>query len=394
MNKPVFKKRLICDAPANSPWAGKMVLNPAMIIDPEEPRTLHMLFRACGAWPEAQIAGKPLPYPIFVGYATSADGGENWDFDFSRPALAPALKQAAEEINVVNAAGERVFNFANGCIEDPRLFFFENNLYLTVACRTFPPGPYWDHDEPTQCQPDWVAHSNLIDAVKRNDTISILYRVSLEKLKNRDYENAFTFVAPLHDLSMGDDRDVMLFPRRLNIHGKKKIVCIHRPKYPWNYPFARELTAPSIFLSAADNLEDFASPDKAERVVFATPEYEWEQNRIAVSFTPIEIAPGEWVVPYHGKQDDKVGYTQSFMLVRENGTLNPEILARPSERLLYADQPWELEGDFTIPCVFTCSGVIMQNGELLMGYGAADERIGLASTDFAYLVSYLKQMSK
>ena len=31
----------------------------------------------------------------------------------------------------------KMFDYSNGCIEDPRLFYFENQLYLTVACRAF-----------------------------------------------------------------------------------------------------------------------------------------------------------------------------------------------------------------------------------------------------------------
>ena len=116
----------------------------------------------------------------------------------------------------------------------------------------------------------------------------------------------------------------------------------------------------------------------------------WEANRIGASWPPIELEPGLWLFPYHGKQDDRVGYTQSFMLLRENGTLHPDILVRPGERLLFADQPWELEGEFTIPCLFSCSGVRMPDGRLLMGYGAADKKVGLASVDFDELVRFLK----
>ncbi len=38
-------------------WASKMVLNPAIVQDPEAD-TLHMLFRATGPWPQKQKEGK------------------------------------------------------------------------------------------------------------------------------------------------------------------------------------------------------------------------------------------------------------------------------------------------------------------------------------------------
>lgn len=66
-----FTRRKLLGPQGNCPWANQMVLNPAMIADPADPETLHMLFRATGAWAQAQIPGKPLPYPIFLGYAVS-----------------------------------------------------------------------------------------------------------------------------------------------------------------------------------------------------------------------------------------------------------------------------------------------------------------------------------
>ena len=390
MEKPIFTKRQICVPPPGNPWAGKMVLNPAIIADRTDPDLLYMLFRATGPYPEAQTAGKPLPYPIFLGFAVSSDGGKNWEFDFSRPAMAPALRNSPEELYTVNLYGEKVFNYANGCMEDPRLFYFEDELYLTAACRTFPPGPYWEHDDPVQCMPDWVRNSSLGKAVKENYTVTLLYKVDLPELQAKNYAKAFTLVTPLHDPDTSDDRDVMLFPRRIDIGGQKKIVCIHRPKFPQNYDIGKNLEAPSIFFAGADELTDFADNTKVERMVFAQAEFPWERNRIGASFPPVELSEGKWLLPYHGKQDDRVGYTQSFMILRENGTLAMDISARPSERLLFADQPWELQGDFAIPCLFTCSGVITGDNRLLMGYGAADQKIGLAEVNFDDLIQYLE----
>ena len=77
------------------------------------------------------------------------------------------------------------------------------------------------------------------------------------------------------------------------------------------------------------------------------------------------------------------------MVLKENGTMDMDIVSRPAGRLLYADQPWELEGEFTIPCLFTCSGVRLPNGRLLMGYGAADKKVGLVDTDYDKLLGEL-----
>ena len=291
MKTPDFVKKQICSPAAGSKWAGKMVLNPAMIADKDDPDTFYMLFRATGPCPEARIEGKPMPYPIFIGYAVSHDRGMNWDFDFSRPALPLALKYGREEIYTVNAKGEKVFNYANGGTEDPRLFYFEDELYLTVAARTFPPGPYWDHDDPVQCMPDWVKDSNFGRAVKENYTVTLLYKVDIDALKNKDYENAFALITPLHDPDTSDDRDVILFPRRIEINGRKKIVCIHRPKFPWQYEIGKELTASASPPNAAFNAANGVAAVVASTYAVSKPlgsghEVIWTGNEISRNTRP------------------------------------------------------------------------------------------------------------
>src|SRR5947209_4829438 len=151
----VYSPKPLLEPVPGCPWADTMVLNPAIVKHPASPR-LHMLFRASGPWPQMRYPDRPLPYPIFLGYAFSDDGGNSWCADFSRPALAPAIKDQPEELYITNAFGNRVINHANGCIEDPRLFWLDGKLYCTTACRMFPPGPYWINDEPTQCAPGWI----------------------------------------------------------------------------------------------------------------------------------------------------------------------------------------------------------------------------------------------
>lgn len=386
-----YKKQYIMGAQYDCPWASKMILNPAMVKDPENSNVIHMLFRSTGPCPENQLQDKPLPYPIFIGYAVSKDAGKTWEADFNNPAIKLELENVIDKMVIENIDHNSVINYANGSTEDPRLFYFEDELYLSTAGRPFPPGPYWDHDDPLQCMPKWAINNehNLGIAVTENSTVTLLYKVNLDALKVKDYAQAFALIGPMHNPNISDDRDVVLFPRRLKIKGEEKIVCIHRPKHPWKYEIGGNLKAPSIFMAAADSLAELPSDDN-HREVFAVPIFDWEENRIGASWSPIEISDGEWLLPYHGKQNNKIGYTQSFMILKENNKGFPTIVHRPSERLMFADEPWELEGDFTIPCLFTCSGVILDNGELIMGYGAADQKIGMASVNFEELILYIK----
>lgn len=123
MENIVINRKCILSPVKDCDWASEMVLNPAIIEDPKTKR-IHMIFRATGPYPQAVVDGDPrMPYPIFFGYGYS-DDGENFTFDLQKPALAPALKYDKENIYITNYKGEKVPDFTNGCVEDPRLFFY------------------------------------------------------------------------------------------------------------------------------------------------------------------------------------------------------------------------------------------------------------------------------
>ncbi len=374
-------------------WASKMVLNPAIVKDPDSD-TLHMLFRATGPWPQKRREGCHDPYPIFLGYAKSEDNGETWDADFSRPALAPAVSLTEEDIYTTDIHGNRVRDYANGCIEDPRIFPVEGQYYVSVACRMFPPGPYWlaDQNPPVftkyEYVPDWTASGeDMFHQVARtNDTVTVLYRLDLNKLKERRYEEAFTYVCPLTEGHVSDNRDVFLFPEKMNIGGTPQYVMLHRPMKP--KPFDPAVSTPSIFLAAAPRLEDFASP-RAVHTLLATGLFHWEENRIGASWPPLPLSGGEWLIAYHGKKDVHFGYTQSFMIVKEEEGAFPKVIHRCPDRLMYAKQEWEMPSDYPTPCLFTTAGIVV-DGELIMSYGAADQKVGIAWVNLGELVEHIR----
>lgn len=377
-----YGRRLLLEPTAGSSWASEMVLNPAMIRDPATGR-IHMLFRATGPESSRALPGRPDPYPIFLGYGWSDDEGGTWRFDFSRPALAPALEYGAGRIFRVRADGKRTPDYANGSIEDPRLFFFEGGCYLTAACRMFPPGPYWVRDDPMQCAPVWAAAPENPPgrAASENVTVSVLFRVDLAKLARGAYEEAFTFVAPLTDPALGDDRDAVVFPERLN----GRAVMLHRPLCA---P-ARLCASPSILACAAPRFEELAQASR-KSVLLASPLFAWERDRIGASAPPLRTGPGEWLLCYHGKQDAEQGYTQSFMLLAEGADGMPVVTHRCPERLFRPQEPWERGEKFTTPCLFV-TGMLRLGDRLLFSYGAADERVGLAQADFSRLVAFVRR---
>ncbi|WP_058303278.1 glycoside hydrolase family 130 protein [Gorillibacterium timonense] len=379
-------------------WADKMVLNPAIIPDPDSD-TLHMLFRATGPWPEKRREDCHDPYPIFLGYAKSEDKGVTWTADYSRPALAPALGYDETELYIEDIHGNRVRNYANGCIEDPRIFPVEGELYLTVACRPFPPGPYWlsDQEPPVETRfeyvPDWIFSSDkndpFIKTALSNDTVSVLFKLDLNQLKAGHYEQAFQYVCPLTEGYVSDNRDVFIFPDKMVIDGRSQYVMLHRPMNVLPFPEGDVVKKPSIYVAAADSIEDFAT-SKAVHHLLATSRFDWEEDRIGASWPPLRLTETDWLVPYHGKKDVYFGYTQSFMIVREQDNDFPKVIHRCPERLMYAEREWEMPADYPTPCLFTTAGVVV-DGELIMSYGAADQKIGIAWADFDELVAHIRR---
>ena len=59
MSDIVLWRKKILSPVENSDWASEMVLNPAIIEDPETKR-IHMIFRATGPYPQARIEESPF----------------------------------------------------------------------------------------------------------------------------------------------------------------------------------------------------------------------------------------------------------------------------------------------------------------------------------------------
>lgn len=385
----VHSRQLILKPEPGSGWASEMVLNPALIPDPDSDR-LHMIFRATGPGHPSLHPDQPTPFPVYLGYAFSDDGGQTWDADLSRPALAPALKTEPDDIVVRNVHGQDVTNHANGCVEDPRLFWLDGRCYMTVACRMFPPGPYWIKDEPRQCSPAWAANDShtLGRAARDNVTVSVLYEVDLNALTQKRYDDAFTYVTHLTEPEYGENRDVLLFPEKLMIDGEKKYVCLHRPWEAQHYPGGSSDMRPSIWMCASDRLEGLAT-EVDTQTCLASPLFKWEGNRIGASAPPMKIDDGLWLISYHGKRDSVMGYTQSFMILREDGRGLPKIAHRCPDRILIPHQPWERPGKFTTPCLFVTGLIESGLDELMVAYGAADERVGIARLKRLELIQHV-----
>lgn len=384
----VQRRSLIIEPKAGSEWASEMVLNPGLIQDPSTGRW-HMLFRATGPYSGKAVEGQPDPFPIFLGYAWS-DDRKNWTIDFSRPALAPKLVREQERIKITDHRGEQVVNFANGCIEDPRMFFLEGECYVVVACRMFAPGPYWIHDDPVQCAPSWISTSanKLGTAARENVTVNVLFKVELNELSSGNYERAFDYVTHLTNPEKGENRDVILFPEKLDCGKGPEYVQIHRPWNPALYPSITGEFPPSMVICSAPSLHALAQEERSQTIL-AAPAFNWDCERIGASGPLVKIGSGEWLLSYHGKQGKESGYTQSFMILKHNPGSLPKIAHRSPARVLYPKESWEMPGRFTSPVIFI-TGMVQSGDLLVVAYGAADQRVGIAELKLADVIAHTR----
>ena len=386
--KIVFNRKCILGPVADCPFASEMVLNPAIIKDPDTER-IHMLIRVSGPSPEKRLEGKLLPFPIYFAYAWSDDGGESFEFDLERPALAPTVEYEVDKLWITDGKGNKVPNYANGCIEDPRLFWIEGECHVAIAGRTFPPGPYWIHDDPVQCMPEWALREDSPIGNQGNVTTTVLYKVDLKALASRDYDNAFKYVTDLTDPAMGEDRDVFIFPEKMKIDGKMQYVMIHRPHHPDNYEGITE-GRPSIVISAAEDLYSFAKGATRRKVLYA-PELDWQDEKVGGSTSPISLGGGEWLFNFHGKKDAVEGYGQSFMILKEQENDFPEITHLYPKKWVVNEADFEAPHKFKTPCVFFTGIIEKDENTLLVSYGAADEYAAIMELDYKKILDTLKK---
>jgi len=381
-----IERRRILTPSKEAPWMDMAVLNPAII---EYKGKMIMLFRTKGsegkAWDDPEAI-----YPIACGYGVSEDGGKTWDFDTEKPALFPRCETDIDKVYITNKYGQKVANCANGSIEDPRLFMIEDKCYLTVACRLFPLGNLWWKDDMTRMTPEWAKQDDNpfgTSAAQYNPTVTVLFEVDLDKLLERDYDNAFFYLTHLSNPDFGENRDIVFLPERQMIDGKLQYVMIERPVEPFKNPYLSE-KLPSMVWSAGETFYDFVKPEN-KKVLLCPPTYEWEMNRIGASAPPIRIDDKHWLLCFHGKQDDGVGYTQNFMVLRDRENDFPELIYHKDERLITVSEEWEMPGKFHIPCIFV-TGMVKQGNDLILAYGAGDERVGLMTLDYNELIQHIK----
>lgn len=249
-------------------------------------------------------------------------------------------------------------------LEDPRIVEIENTYYLTYtayngvnalgALATSTDLVKWEKHGIIVPQ---ITYEEFKHFTESEGTIREKYVRFNDYQKSHDKQDRKIFFW---------DKNLIFFPRKID----GKFCFFHRIK-------------PDIqIVVAIDKLEDltiefwqkyFMNFD--EHIVL-TPKFDHEVSYIGSGCPPIETKAG-WLMIYHGVRDSVKGYVYSACAALLDLKNPQKEIARLPYPLFFPEKDWELKGEVNNVCFPT--GAIEENGILYIYYGAADERIAVAS---------------
>lgn len=259
-------------------------------------------------------------------------------------------------------------------LEDPRIVRIENTYYLT----------YTAYDG-INALGALATSTNLIDWEKHGIIVpQITYEefqhftetegnINEKYLRFNDYQKS-------HEKQ---DRKIFLWDKNLVIFPRKidnKFWFFHRIK-------------PDIqIVVSIEKFEDLTIEfwqnyfSHFDEYIVLSPKYDHEVSYIGCGCPPIETEAG-WLVIYHGVHDTIKGYVYSACATLLDLKNPQKEIARLPYPLFFPEKEWELKGEVNNVCFPT--GALVEDDELYIYYGAADERIAIASLSIKELLAEL-----
>ncbi len=248
-----------------------------------------------------------------------------------------------------------------GTVEDPRIVKIENTFYMTFAHR-----PYTYDCHPNGLGvPEYRPLKGELDK-GINHTLSG-FAVS-------DDLRHFEIVSMLNAQGDIDERDVILFPERIN----GKFAVLRRPRDQHGEEYGT--SGPSIWISYSDDLKSFTDPE-----LVAGPLNDWEGEKIGSGAPPLKTKEG-WLLLYHGVDKDSV-YKVGAMLLDLNDPR--KVLYRTKNPIMVPEYYYEKFG-LIIPNVIFPTACLEKDGLLYIYYGCCDTSISLATVKLDNILKYLK----
>ncbi len=172
------------------------------------------------------------------------------------------------------------------------------------------------------------------------------------------------------------DKNLVFFPRRIN----GNLCFLHRIK-------------PDIqVVVSIKSLEDLTTAFweqyflRFNECIVLSPKYDHEVSYIGTGCPPIETREG-WLMIYHGVHDTITGYVYSACVALLDLENPKKELARLPYPLFFPEKSWELKGEVNNVCFPT--GAVEEGDTIYIYYGAADERIAVASVSKQALIAEL-----
>lgn len=307
------------------------VLNPAVIMEDGE---IHMFYRAVAKGNQSTIGYCKLSDPLTVE--------ERYDY----PVIASD------------------YYYENHGVEDPRIVKIDDLYYISY------------------CAYDGV---NAFGAVATSKNLKSWQKLGIvvPQLQGDEFRELLHFSGNINlkylRLNMDNnyvwDKNVIFFPRR--IYGK--LFFLHRIK-------------PGIQIACVDSLKELTSDFWQDYVrnlqdyIVLDPKFDHELSYIGNGCPPIETPHG-WLLIYHGVHDVVSGYMYTACASLLDLQNPAKEIGRLPYPLFIPEKEWELRGYVNNVCF--PSGAIEKDGRLYIYYGAADERIAVASVNMSELLSEL-----
>jgi predicted GH43/DUF377 family glycosyl hydrolase len=173
------------------------------------------------------------------------------------------------------------------------------------------------------------------------------------------------------------DKNLLFFPRKIN----NNFCLLHRIK-------------PDIqIIVEIEKLEDLIIEfwqnyffNFNDHIVL-TPKFQHEVSYIGSGCPPIETVDG-WLIIYHGVHDTVNGYVYSSCAALLDINNPKKEIARLPYPLFWPEEEWELKGVVNNVCFPT--GAVVEDDTIYIYYGAADERIAVASLSLTELLTELQ----
>ena len=166
-----------------------------------------------------------------------------------------------------------------------------------------------------------------------------------------------------------DNKDVAIFPERIN--GKY---------YALNRPVSAEFGVRDMWISRSADLVSWGNHIR----LMGAREGCWDNGRIGCGAVPFRIEEGLMEI-YHGSSKDS-RYCLGAVLLDANKPW--KIIARSGKPIIEPEMDYELNGFFG-NVIFTC-GVLYEQGNVKIYYGAADTFIAYAEIELEDILDQLK----